>query len=158
MTFTGAQHTAAARSFVLDQGPGHRVYLDTYGHLSPDDVEDAFRQWTHVPGVAHTIGDLVLLARDLEEADGSYGQLLADGTGVNPRLFGGHVLSALMNSRGDFTEVADTLAEALEGVHGCYLSRVGPDENAAALAERVRALREGPMPQGGYFPAGYWDN
>lgn len=158
MTITDAQRSAAAGSFVLADGATRQLYLDTYGHLPPADVVRAFTAWTHVPGLAHTVGDLALLALDFQNADGDYATLLARGAGVNPNLFGANVLSALMTCRGNFEDVTRTLMEALEGVHAYYVDTLGADGNAQTLADAVQSLRTGPLPDGGFFPAGHWDD
>ncbi len=151
---TAEELRAAADSFMAVDGASAAGYGAVLARV-PEERLLAGRAGSS--GRSRALGDLLLLVREIREADGAYADLLRRATAAEPTDLAAGYEARLMLCGGRLGPVAADLAEVFTAVRKVYVDLVGGhDELATELDERAAALRGGPLDDGGFLPAGYW--
>jgi hypothetical protein len=151
---TAEELRAAADSFMAVDGASAADYGTVLARV-PE--ETLLAGWAGSSGRARALGDLLLLVREIREADGAYEDLLRRATAAEPTEAAAGYEARLMLCGGRLGPVAADLADVFTQVRKVYVEQVGRhDDVAAELDQRAAALRRGPLDDGGFLPAGYW--
>ncbi len=152
---TAEELQAAADSFMAVDGASAAGYGAVLARASE---ETLLAGWVGSSGRPRALGDLLLLVREIREADGAYANLLRRATATEPTDLAAGYEARLMLCGGRLGPVAADLADVFTQVRKVYVELVGRhDELASELDERAGALRRGPLDDGGFLPVGYWD-